>query len=84
MLRPVCLGICALPSVLEGYAWRTMESGLTPVRKRKHVMHSAEMKGGGRVWRTPPVGKPGLSMIGRTYEGEYVSLRTERAWVQGP
>ena len=47
-----------------------MESGLTPVRKREHVMHSAEMKGGGQVWRTPPVGKPGFSMIGHTYEVE--------------
>ena len=31
LLRPVCLAICALPSILEGCAWRTMENGLTSV-----------------------------------------------------
>ena len=31
LLRPVCLGICALPSILEACAWRTMKSGLTSV-----------------------------------------------------
>ena len=31
LLRPVCLGICALPSILEACAWRTMKSGLASV-----------------------------------------------------
>ena len=31
LLRPVCLEICALPSILEECAWRTMKSGLPSV-----------------------------------------------------
>ena len=47
VLRPVCLGICGLPSILEGCAWRTMESGLGSIWEKEHVMHSAEMEAGG-------------------------------------
>lgn len=30
LLRPICLGICALPSILEGCAWRN-------VKKRTYI-----------------------------------------------